>query len=221
MSIFDWRTPLHPEGEDQSYKVALLGPPARGDLDDLGGLAPSWKRIDLRVQPQILDNWCWAACATTVAEFAGQTGVWNQCRVAETTLRDRSGCCAQAANRTKRETDETCDIPSRLPPALRTVNHDVGEGKKGRLPTETIEAELAADRPVAIRIDWGDGTGHFVLITGIRTGPEPLLEIEDPARRPAPGHAHPEPLRPLTLDALSYTYNGRGRWSHSYVTRRQ
>jgi hypothetical protein len=75
-----------------------------------------------------------------------------------------------------------------------------------RLSHAELTNELASGRPVASRIEWPDGGGHFVILGGIAT--DHRLEVADPAYGSA--------VEPYASFASDYLQLG-GRWTHSYL----
>ncbi len=173
-------------------RVSLPDPGSLRDLD-----APVRLAVSVPLQEQ--GQWCWAAITAGVAAWYDAASSWTQCRVVGATL--GTECCA---------TPECldCDQQWYLHEALAVVKHGAGYGD-GALPAPALEKELRRRNPVGARIDWNDGTGHFVLITGI----DPVsheVTVEDPARG----------RLTMPYDALAHAYIDRGSWSHHYLLKR-
>ena len=83
----------------------------------------------------------------------------------------------------------------------------------GYIGPSAIAAELQADLPVAIRVQWSSGGGHFLTIFGLaQTNMGLKLALSDPIF----GNGA------IMGDALihgGYQSSG-GSWSHTYVVRR-
>jgi len=75
------------------------------------------------------------------------------------------------------------------------------------LTRQELSVEIAAGRPIGVRIQWVQGGGHFVTISGYS---DDVVEVSDPWYGDSP------------VDYLTFKtrYQGIGRWSHSYRTAR-
>jgi len=173
--------------------VHLVGAP--------GGVPPfatpaRTQRLDFDLWHQEMDNWCWAAVSSAIGNFyAGSVG-FHQCDVAAIAL--GRPCCPSPS---------LCDEPYFLEDGLGAVGHPATVTKT--IPNYEIQADIDAGRPVAARIQWAAGGGHFVVIEGYSTtvGGQ-LLYVEDPW---SGGHD--------VMDSEFRTsYQGAGSWSHTYRT---
>ncbi len=151
--------------------------------------------LDVAVPLQQQPQWCWAAVAVGVAAYYDPATAWTQCRVVGEVL--GAECCATP------ECVE-CGRQWYLDEALALVAHGAGHGR-GALSLAAVLRELRRGAPIGVRIDWGDGSGHFVLLCGCdpRNGE---VVVEDPARGRLAMH----------LNTLAEGYNDRGTWAHHY-----
>lgn len=160
-------------------------------------------KLSLSVQRQSESNWCWAAVATSVALFYRPASTWTQCRVASATL-GRTDCCGPAAS-----DPLGCNQPYFLDVALGTTGHFASMRAAG-LTLPQILIEVSAQRPIGCRIEWADGSGHFLTIVGVQT--------------PSSGTAYIDVSDPIYLDAqiafpaFPALYQGGASWTHSYLT---
>jgi len=163
-----------------------------------GGTPPSKSKFltSFHMEHQLQTQWCWAAVTASVAKYYSLS-TWTQCRVVNTVL-VLNVCCANAT---------MCNKPSRLDLALGAVKALAPNGYVAtNLLWSVLVAELEANRPVGVRINWSDNSGHFLVIDGYTdTG---MVEVEDPWY----GHSSVPFTQFLTA------YLGTGRWSHSYKT---
>lgn len=174
------------------------------ELATVGGMdasgQPSSNAIACPVQRQEQSQWCWAAVAASVSQYYDPAGEWTQCQLANVELGQQT-CCLNGATR-------ACNRPWRLDSALqRTDNLNRMTSNVSTL-TE-IHGEIDSSRPLALRIGWQGGGGHFVIVIGYSAGTDPLLSIEDPLRG----------RRDITYSTLQTAYEGAGTWTHSYYTR--
>jgi hypothetical protein len=166
-----------------------------GSLRDLDASA----RLAVSVPLQEQGQWCWAAITVGVAVWYDAASTWTQCRVVGATL--GTECCATP------DCFE-CDQQWYLHEALAVVRHGAGWGD-GPLAAPSLVKELKRKNPVGARIDWNDGTGHFVLVTGFDPNSGEVT-VEDPARGRLTMH----------YDVLASAYLDRGSWSHYYLLTR-
>lgn len=180
---------------DDTRLPLFRGPRARGPQE------PPWKRLNLTMQHQLQDNWCWAAVSTSVAAFFGSP-IWTQCSVVGKEVDDES-CCTNGSSK-------RCNVPWRLDKALRRVK--ALERKQGGMPSDLRDVRRNIDRgrPVCIRIGWSGGGGHFVAIEGYRDD-NGSVAVEDPW--------HGTSDVPLSV-LRAGRYQGTGAWTHTYYTRK-
>ena len=155
--------------------------------------------IDARLQEQT--QWCWAACSTNVSRFLNAASSWTQCRVANEEL-GQASCCEDGST-------QQCNTDWYLDLALaRTGNF---ASMSAVAPSwQHIRAEIDAGRPLAVRIGWYGGGGHFVLVTGYRNlVRRQQVDVRDPLFGPTR----------IPLAELRDRYRGQGSVTHSYWTK--
>ena len=206
MSLFSWSAPLE-------VKAA---PATTPDLDAslLGGLArpPGSVIIDMTIDHQLGDNWCWAAASQAIHRRYEPDNSRSQCDIATATLGQYEpnppGPCCEGEPR-----NGPCDQSYYLDRAL-TVLHHFDRYEVGAMGLAHLIGELQNDRPVGIRIRWGTGPdAHFVIAGGVVPGPEPTVLIHDPAE--AQGDEPSE----VPIGTLVNGYKSAGSWTHSFLTR--
>jgi hypothetical protein len=152
-------------------------------------------------EAQIQTQWCWAAVSVSVALFYDAETWWTQCRLAQQEL-NQPTCCQDGST-------SQCNQPWYLQSALiRTKN--LAQFSPGAELVPAIEQEVDANRPMAVRIQWNGGGGHFVVVSGYETTPEgdTILTVNDPWAG----------VSRIPHQTLSSSYRGMGSWSHSYFT---
>lgn len=169
--------------------------------------------LDCRVEPQEQTQWCWAAVSRSVASFYDSGSDWTQCSIASVVISDSArniDCCGPLAS-----TD--CNKPSRLDDALRItgnfVNWSLVGGPHGTWPCisfDRIKDEIDNGRPIASRIGWDGGGGHFQLIYGwmIGSSGDQYLRISDPIYREVD----------ILFESFASRYEAGGWWNVSYFT---
>lgn len=175
--------------KDALLKTAeLLGAP-------LGGAASN--DLAVTVPIQIRSNWCWSAVTLGVDNFYGPANTFTQCSLASLTL-GRSDCCDDP-------TPNDCNIPYFLNIALNKVGHLKSFG--GVFAMSQVQAEIDADKPLCARVEWSDGNGHFVVISGYDVATDSLT-IRDPYYGTST----------VTMTRFKSSYQTTGRWTHSFKT---
>jgi len=80
--------------------------------------------------------------------------------------------------------------------------------QSGTVEQPVLEGELARNCPVAIRIGWSGGGGHFVVIDGSATS-NGTVHVQDPIYGTSD----------ISQGTLATAYQGTGSWTHTYFTR--
>ena len=165
-------------------------------------VAEGQRVVPISVQHQLQTNWCWAACSSSASAFYDPASTWGQCGIVNAELKE-NGCCGTGSS-------AKCNVPWYLDRALRRTGN-FARKSDGPARWETVRSEIDAGRPVGVRIGWFGGGGHFVMITGYRgAGGAREVDVQDPWT----GTSH------ITMDTLVKSYKNRGKWTHTYLTRR-
>lgn len=170
-------------------------------LADWWKLIPSWSRIDFTMQHQEQTQWCWAATAVSVAHYYQPNSSWTQCEMVNQEL-GQTTCCEDGST-------DACNQPHGLGgPLQRAQVLDHMEGSS--VSYDVIGAEIEAGRPLAWRIGWEDGGGHFAVIEGYRRLGGEWVAVDDP------WYGETD----VAVSSLTGgTYQGTGTWTHTYFTR--
>jgi hypothetical protein len=134
--------------------------------------------LNFNMQHQEKDEWCWAACASSVAVYLQDLDpgdAKSQCQIVQACLAAQTPICAANCQ------DAACDQTYELDEALRFVNHLDGDAFEG-YPTFQSITEVILNLRVPIGVRRGvDFSGHFVLIVGFddENGAQDLF-IADP-----------------------------------------
>jgi papain like cysteine protease AvrRpt2 len=155
---------------------------------------PSIASLNLDMQQQERDLWCWAAVSVSVRRFYDPSRVISQCEQASAQI-FTADCCSDPSK---------CDMEWPLSKALNGLGvlRDV---VNGIVPLTTIAREINDQHPLGCRIVWEGGAGHFVCIAGYDGT---LLMIKDPLF----GSSR------VPYDEFAARYLGRGKWTHTYFT---
>jgi hypothetical protein len=115
--------------------------------------AQTAKKLDISMQAQENDNWCWAAAGNTIAAFFGHSYTQNQfCNMAFGNSVDHTCPNDQATL----ENDQN---------AFSQIGMSSGE-VNGVLDFSTIVSQIDAGRPIETRIEWSAGGGHMEVLYG-------------------------------------------------------
>ena len=160
------------------------------------------------MQTQTEDNWCWAAVATSTSLHYNAASGWSQCRVANSILPRPSGvdCCAEGSH-------AACDKEWYLDEALNATSNLL-DVRAGVVEFPDLTALLDGNRPMAVRVEWVGGGGHFVVFHGwekTASGTE-FVVVADPyyGGRTLPYND--------CVSKYSATGTLTGTWTHSYWT---
>ena len=160
---------------------------------------PEWDRIDFTMQRQQQPEWCWAAVSTSVVSFFDPGTAWTQCQVAAAEM--NSNCCEDGST-------SVCNHWWYLDKALIRTDTFVemqGAPASGLGPAP---AEIRAGRPLAVRIAWSGGGGHFIVIEGCQRDGN-RVALDDP------WYGASE----LPVNSFRSAYQGNGSWTHYYRTK--
>src|SRR3954454_11790293 len=137
----------HPQNNE--YLVSLHSVPqlpGSAKFQPIGPLAPTpgrtVKTLNVTVQQQEASQWCWSACAVSIADYYAPPTKWTQCSLASRIL--ASTCCARP---------ERCDRAARLGPALRKVGRP-SRIHKLMIPFADLMTAIERSQPPCVRIQW-------------------------------------------------------------------
>jgi hypothetical protein len=149
--------------------------------------------LQLPMERQEQDNWCWSACATATAHQYDAAAAWTQCSLAAHAL--GKDCCANPGS---------CNQGWYLAQALQIVGH-LADSRNGTVPEATIASEIAGGRPLGVRQAWDGGGAHFIMVSG---GSDWVV-VHDPWYGPSY----------VPYATLVRGYKGSGTWTNTYLTR--
>ncbi|WP_190088910.1 papain-like cysteine protease family protein [Streptomyces melanogenes] len=129
----------------------------RTAADPPSATAATSKRLNITMQAQQKNNWCWAASGNTIATWFGRSYSQNQ-------------FCNAAFGR-----QQGYDCPNwqadlgNVQNALSWAGINSGSYVSGWLRYSTVQTEINANRPMESRIQWSSGGGHMHVIYGYDT----------------------------------------------------
>ncbi|VAW70647.1 hypothetical protein MNBD_GAMMA09-3627 [hydrothermal vent metagenome] len=116
--------------------------------------------IDLVVQQQQKAHWCWAALASSLADYY-QTGDWTQEQIA-LEIADRDSLLDKKMITITRG---NTNVNTTLDKALR-VSRCLSHWSPGKPSFERIQFEINLGRPLCMRIEWHAGDAHYAMLNG-------------------------------------------------------
>ncbi|UKW32030.1 MULTISPECIES: papain-like cysteine protease family protein [Streptomyces] len=111
-------------------------------------------RLNISMQAQQKDNWCWAASGNTIATWFGRKYSQNQFCNAAFNRQQGTDCPNNQANL------------GNVQNALRWAGIKSGSYVDGWLRYPTVQSEINANRPIETRIGWKSGGGHMHVVYG-------------------------------------------------------
>lgn len=165
-------------------------------------LVPLWVRLEFTMQFQQQTQWCWAALSVSVSRYYTPWSGWTQCEMVNQE-KGQSTCC-QDGSASECNQPHVLDAPLDRAGVLNVMH-------LGTVAYDAIRDEIDAGRPVAWRIGWSGGGGHFAVIEGYQRFGAQWVAVDDPWYG--------------SSDAALFTltsggYQGSGTWTHTYFTRR-
>ena len=123
--------------------------------------------LAFNVEPQLKENWCWAAISSSIGRYY-QTGHWQQQQLAYDVLKAKHGPTAAPGD----------NHPCTLDHGLSHVGC-LGNWSQGKPSFEQLQYAINDERPVCLRLAWFSGGAHYLVIKGYN--PRTLeLYIDDP-----------------------------------------
>ena len=150
------------------------------------------------MQAQTQTQWCWAATSASVSRYYNTGSAWTQCLLANQQL-NQTTCCINGSS-------AQCNQPSTLNTTLG-ITGNLLSWQAGSVSLTVLAGEIAKRCPVATRIGWSGGGGHFMVIEGARAS-NSFIHIDDPIF----GETN------MAIGTYSTAYQGTGSWTHTYFT---
>ncbi|MGP9021459.1 papain-like cysteine protease family protein [Streptomyces sp. BR1] len=143
--------------QEHRTTTAATAADTRTAADTPSATAAASKRLNITMQAQQKNNWCWAASGNTIATWFGRNYSQNQ-------------FCNAAFGR-----QQGYDCPNsqadlgNVQNALDWAGINSGSYVSGWLRYSTVQTEINANRPVETRIQWSSGGGHMHVLYGYDT----------------------------------------------------
>ncbi|MEU5438490.1 papain-like cysteine protease family protein [Streptomyces sp. NPDC020719] len=167
-----------------------------GGLPVCGTSSPATQKIlNIGMQKQVRDQWCWDASGLTIANYWGYTN-YNQYDFCRLAAQGNNGldCNNQPA---------TLDD---LANGLANMGfRDSGRDLYRNASFSETRNEIANGRPFAVRIGWTSGGGHMNVIYGYDSNSN-MIAVGDP---------WPSTQTYTWWDYSTYSGNSSFRWTHS------
>lgn len=159
--------------------VSLTAKPSAGDIAPLA----------LSCEMQCRAHWCWAAICTEIGRIFGSTEPQERLahRVQRSLFKDDAPAAADThvppCDRARPQGSEPIISLNKVLPTLDVPAAPLRCQPTAALSERDLLAELRDGRPVAIKIEWGDGSAHFIVVVGasMRQGTW-LFTVDDPMK---------------------------------------
>ncbi|HEY3966430.1 MAG TPA: papain-like cysteine protease family protein [Planctomycetaceae bacterium] len=165
---------------------------------DALGATPTWKVLSFLVQHQEQHQWCWAAVTASLAMYYNPSSVWTQGLLANDQF-SQTICTISGSS-------PDCDRPWFVDVALQRTGNWVSTSASA-VPISQLRSEIDSGRPLAVRVGWNTGGGHFLTLIGYSDSN--WVSIQDPWYGAST----------LDYDVFSTAYQGAGTWTHSFFTK--
>ncbi|GAA0671858.1 hypothetical protein GCM10010193_25190 [Kitasatospora atroaurantiaca] len=152
--------------------------------------------LNISMQKQVKDQWCWDASGLTIANYWGRTGY------------SQADFCRLAAQGTWVDCN---DQPATLEDMANGLAR-IGLANSGRSLYRTASfsetsGEIAGGRPFAVRIGWRSGGGHMNVIYGYDSSSN-MIAVGDP---------WPSTQTYTWWNYSTYSSNNSFQWTHSRI----
>ncbi len=204
-----WYLPHYLMQEGANHLTLRLAPAATTEV-----LVKTASVMRFEIEKQRRGNWCWAAVTNSLLSFFDRTNGMTQCEIVQECFGVTPGY-ETAMNCCQHSRHEECNRDYELDQALDLMQLRASCCNYP-LTLDEIREQINQGVPVAARIAWRGGGGHFVVITAVVTDPkddqQTWLRVANPKDQAAsyvPYHTF------LTR------YGGDGEWTHSYLFEKQ
>lgn len=155
--------------------------------------------ISFRLEQQQHANWCWTAVITSLLKYYKHTdSVISQEELVKRII-ERKGA----------NYNNYFDSPN----VIDSVMSEYGllnTKINGQVSFDDLAAQIEKKLPIVVRIQWQEGGGHFIVITGCsNNGTTAMIQIQDPMHG----------IKELPYQTFSGSYMDKGHWSHTYFTK--
>jgi hypothetical protein len=164
--------------------------------------------LPLRIQKQLLENWCWAAVTSSISFYYNKNmRGWQQSQLAGRLL---DGICANINRNNADSAPGLCDRQLDIARPLSATGHFAGQQNRPLTPEEIV-SQINSGFPVCCQVLWtGLTASHFVVLYGYEGN---RLIIGDP---------DPDDGGAFFVDYHTFLNNYRngGQWVRTIATQR-
>jgi Bacterial tandem repeat domain 1/Papain-like cysteine protease AvrRpt2 len=175
----------------------------------LGG-QPVDVNLRFRIQRQQQGFWCWAAVSSSIRRYYQPASTLSQIDLVNQ-RRGRNDCGQPGPGA---DTDR-CNQPDTTHEVIDSLGH-LAQMQHNSVPFANLRGELAAGRPIFVRIEWDGGGRHATVAAGVEDGE--FVIMCDPGNSSAADPAQGT-TTVVAYDALLADYNGSGNWIGTGYTR--
>jgi hypothetical protein len=181
----------------QATRRSISIPLSSGPDETAAGGGPPPRILKFAIQRQKQLQWCWAAVSVSVAHAYNPATPWRQCALVNAEL-GKTTCCAHGSSL-------ECNKPNVLDHPLSLVGH-LNALIPATVDAMSVTDEIDRDRPVACRIGWKGGGGHFIVLYGYDASG--LIHVADPWGAKTSTYAFGSFMKGYHM----------GCWTHTYTT---
>lgn len=167
------------------------------------GALPVDVNLRFRIQRQQQSQWCWAAVSSSIRRYYQPASTLSQVDLVNQ-RRGRTDC-GQAGPGAD---GARCNIPDNTSAVIDGLGH-LAQMQNNSVPYANLRSELAAGRPIFIRIEWDGGGRHATVAAGVEDGE--FVIICDPGPASA-ADATQGTTAVVAYDDLLSDYRGSGNW---------
>src|SRR5689334_20453365 len=157
---------------------------------------PRLQGFDMRAQ--ILREWCWAGVSGSIEHHYDPATDLTECKIAAAEL--HLSCC---------DSRQQCNRVHRLDPPLERLGRLRAKPIFRPISFDEVRQEIDAGRPIAVRVGWHDGGGHFLVIFGYHVTQSGLRQVI--LGDPFYGDSR------TSYDLFCTSYQGSGTWTDTFL----
>jgi Papain-like cysteine protease AvrRpt2 len=158
--------------------------------------------LNYQTQEQLLDDWCWAAVASSISIFYSPSSQWTQSALGGALL---NPVCSRITSDNASTAQAVCRQTLDLSNVLSSINN-LAWVVNQPLSLEQIQGQISSGWPICCEMTWPSGQSHVITLYGFS---DSLIIIGDPE-----GGVFSADYEDLVSD-----YRSGGQWIRSVGTK--